>query len=108
MDTSRFEIANFIAEAIKKDFTNLFIHCENELKWLDGIKFNTASQYRDWEWRIKEYREFIHEFTYILHTGNKPSGMKESDFKRTKPIIEALVEKGQLKSTILNIYSPTT
>lgn len=100
----KFSIDNFITAARELDYLDLILHCQKELKWLDGIKITKTSPYKDSEWSIKEYRDFIHQFSYTLNTGNKPATMKAEQFQRTKPIIEALVLKGQWKNEGLIIY----
>jgi hypothetical protein len=104
MESTKFEIEEFIEKAIKKDFANLFIDCEKELNWLKNLRVTKNSPLKGMEWKIVGYRDFIHEFTFLLHNSIKPAGMKNADFVLTKPIMEALVQKGQVKPEVLAIY----
>ena len=103
-NSEKYNIQSFINEAKEMEFPALFIHCQKELNFLDNIKFTAKSPLKDLEWEIKNYREFIHQFAYILHSGSRPASMEKSDFLRTKPIFENLVEKNQWKSEGLSIY----
>ncbi len=79
-------------------------YCKLELKWLDEIRFTKTSPYRNIQSQINEYRSFIHEFLFTLRIDVKPASMNNSEFKRTKPIIESLVAKGELKKEPLSLY----
>lgn len=105
INAERFDIDKFIKNAKEMNLMPLFEHCQSELKWLFDIKFTKASPYTEIKWQVEKYREFIHELAFILHNGIKPSGMQIDDFQKTKPIIESLVSKNQLKSGILDIYN---
>ena len=100
----KFNIDTFINEAKQKNLMDLLEYYREELKSVDEIRFTKTSPYRNIQSQIHEYRDFIHEFSFTLRTDMKPASMKNSEFKRTKPIVESLVAKGELdrKSTRLN------
>ena len=59
---------------------------------------------KQYKHRAIEYRELLGGFLFFLRYGIKPSGVSELDFQSFRPAIEKLVEKGQLKSTILSLF----
>jgi hypothetical protein len=99
-----FNIDKFIAEAKTKTWFELIQHCESQLNWLDKISFSPKSPYKEREYEILKYRDFIGEYLFFLRSGIKPAGMKEADFQRTKEITIELVNKKNLKEDILKVY----
>jgi len=65
-----------------------------------GIK-GIDKQYR---YKAVKYEELLRDFVFFLKYGTKPTGMSDLDFHSFRPAIEKLVEKGQLKSTILSLF----
>ena len=51
-----------------------------------------------------EYNDFINEFLVLLEQGIRPGGMSRSDFMRTKPVVQNLVDKGHFHQSLLEIY----
>ena len=56
------------------------------------------------KYEAAKYREIQGRFLFFLRYGIKPSGITDEDFQSFRPVIEKLVEKGQLKSTILSLW----
>ncbi|MDR2004085.1 MAG: hypothetical protein LBQ74_13720 [Prevotella sp.] len=97
----RYDVNNFINKCIGLDFPDLLIFSHDEYK----STLNRLGKIdRDTNYKIMRYNDFVHEFLFFIQSGIKPAGMRDDDFNRTKPIIEKLVEKGQLKRTILEMY----
>ena len=65
-----------------------------------GIK-GIDKQYR---YKAIKYNELLGGFLFFLKYGIKPAGVSDLDFCSFRPAIEKLVEKGQLKSTILSLF----
>lgn len=65
-----------------------------------GIK-GIDKQYR---YKAIKYEELLRDFVFFLGHGIKPAGISDLDFRSFRPAIEKLVEKGQLKSTILGLF----
>lgn len=51
-----------------------------------------------------KYNVLLGGFLFFLKIGIKPAGVSDLDFQSFRPVIEKLVEKGQLKSTILGLF----
>lgn len=99
-----FKIDDFIREAKTKAWLELIEHCEKQLNWLDKISFSKKSPYKEREYEILKYRDFIGEYLFFLRYGIKPGGMKDADFQRTKEITVELVNKKNLKEDVLKVY----
>lgn len=56
------------------------------------------------KYEAAKYREIQGGFLFFLRYGIKPAGISDWDFQSFRPVIEKLVEKGQLKSTILSLF----
>jgi hypothetical protein len=99
-----FNIDDFIAEAKTKTWLELIAHCEKQLNWLDNITFSKKSPFKEKEYQVRRYRDFIGEYLFFLRSGIKPAGMREDDFQRTKEITLELVNKKNLKEDVLKVY----
>ena len=59
---------------------------------------------KQYKYKAQKYEELLRGFVFFLQSGIKPAGISDWDFRSFRPAIEKLVEKGQLKSTILSLF----
>ena len=59
---------------------------------------------KQYKYKAMKYSELLGGFLFFLKSGIKPAGISDWDFQSFRPVIEKLVEKGQLKSTILSLF----
>jgi hypothetical protein len=62
---------------------------------------------KQYKYKAQKYEELLRGFVFFLRYGTRPSGISDWDFQSFRPVIEKLVEKGQLKSTILSLFETT-
>lgn len=57
--------------------------------------------------RIKdfEFAQKLKELAFFINVGQKPAGVDENDYQLYYPLIERLVNKGQLKAEILKYFN---
>jgi hypothetical protein len=94
-----YSIEKFIKECMRMDLFDIVRYAETKCNATEKTRKD-----RDEEYLRHEYYHFVHKFAFLIKTGIKPGAMPDDDFFRTKPIIEKLVEKGQLDASILQIY----
>jgi hypothetical protein len=94
-----YSIEKFIEECMSMDLFDIVKYTETKCNATEK-----STKDRDEEYLRYKYYHFVHEFAFLIKTGIKPGTMPDDDFFRTKPIIEKLVEKGQLNNSILQIY----
>ena len=51
-----------------------------------------------------QYANDIKSFLFYLHRRERPEGIEDHKFQRYRPVIEALIRKGQLPSKALNDF----
>src|SRR5579862_5935299 len=51
-----------------------------------------------------EYRNMLGGLTWLLQTGTKPSSIQPWDFAKMRPLIESLVNRGELKPAALEVF----
>lgn len=98
-------IEKFIERACDMSFVELRKSIQQDIAWIDSIRYGKDSPWKELKWAVLKYRDFIHEFDFILATGMKPAGMPGEDFQRTKPIIENLIARKEWKPEALNLFT---
>lgn len=51
-----------------------------------------------------EYKDLLGGLIYLLMQNQKPISVYDWDFKRMRPILESLVERGQLRREALTVF----
>ena len=59
---------------------------------------------KQYRWIAVEYLRLLKGFIFFLRSGMKPNGLSMEDFCYFRPVVEKLIEKGQLKSGILDLF----
>jgi len=59
---------------------------------------------KEHEFEARMYMERLGRFLFFLRTGIKPAGISDGEFQSFHPVIEKLVNKGQLKPAILDLF----
>ncbi len=101
MNEDNFNIDKFVTECTNYDLPDLidFIEKRHEMA---NHHSKSLDEYQ--KHNRKAFSNFALELLFFLNTGIKPRNMQASDFVKTKPIMESLVRKGQLKAAILEYY----
>ena len=89
---------NFISHLA---YFEMIREAEREGMSVDRALKGIDRQYKD---KAIKYRDLLGGFLFLLRYGGKPAGVSDLDFPLFRPAIEKLVEKGQLESTILNLF----
>lgn len=98
------EIKELIKKYQDKDFIEIHKSLTTELKELDRIYFYPGKyKHISSNYKFKNYREHAGDFLFFLNTGMIPATIGLDGLKRFLPIINNLVNKGQLKKEVLNI-----
>ncbi len=59
---------------------------------------------KQYKYKAIKYEQLLRGFVFFLRYGIKPAEVSDLDFPFFRPAIEKLVQKGQLKSTILSLF----
>jgi hypothetical protein len=94
-----YNIEKFIEECMGMDRADIVRYTETKCDATERPRKD-----RDEEYLRHKYYHFVHKFAFLIKSKTRPFAMPGDDFFRTKPIIEKLVEKGQLNNSILQIY----
>ena len=90
MASSYLDIRKFVEEVKGKDYEEIIVSAQREA---------TVADKR----RSYQYAEALKGLLYFLRGGGKPGGVDDYVFLSFRPIVEALVRKGQLKEEALQI-----
>jgi hypothetical protein len=92
-----------------KSFYNLdFIELINSLQWeitnSESIKISSKIQMsRDVEYLKSRYVSDLKGLVFLLQQGFKPIGVSNDSIQKFKPLIEELIRKGQLETSIIKV-----
>jgi len=50
------------------------------------------------------YEQLLRAFIFFLRNGKKPAAISLSDFRLFRPLVERLVNRGQLETSILDLF----
>ena len=107
MSIQRYDFQAFLDSITNLNYPEVIREAERETMAVEralspgrGIK-GIDKQYR---YKAIKYRELLGGFLFFLRYGIKPAGISDWDFQSFRPAIEKLVEKRQLKSTILGLF----
>jgi hypothetical protein len=97
-----FDVADFLKKIENISWIEMIKAAESELKSLPSFD---AIDFKGSRYALSEYDNFLGAFIFLLRNSVKPATIRESDFELTKPVIQKLVDKGNLKAEVLNIYN---
>ena len=56
------------------------------------------------EYQAMKYEQLLRAFMFFLRNGKKPAAISLSDFRLFRPVVERLVNRGQLEPSILDLF----
>lgn len=100
-----YEIEELVQKYQDKDIIELRESLTAEVKELDRIYFYPGKyKHISSDHKFMKYRDYAGDFLCFLNTGITPATIGIEGLKHFLPIIRNLVEKGQLKKEVLNIF----
>lgn len=100
-----YDFQQFLDAMAGKNYPEIIAIAEQELGSAEQGSRRTRGVATQRESMRREYAEQVGEFLFFMRIGVRPSNAPESDFKRYRPVCEALVEKGQFKPSILSQFT---
>ena len=97
----QYDFRAFLNHISDLDYFEMIREAEREGMSVDRALKGIDRQYK---YKAIKYRELLGGFLFLLRYGIKPAGISDLDFHSFRLAIEKLVEKGQLKSTILSLF----
>ena len=85
-----------VSKYSEKDFIDILDELGKEISSLKAIKGRKQ--------HLTDYINIGKEVLFFLSSGIKPTGMSDYDFNKLKPMIKMLVEKGQLKESVMTYF----
>jgi len=100
-----YSIEDFLESAKGKSWRALVQESHQEFRNLQKLRITPKHHLFRFKSRIEYYTDFLGEFCFLISQLHKPAGMSDDLFWRTRPILESLVERKELPSKVLEIYS---
>ncbi len=92
----------FIEEVKNKDYPEILEYSQERAARAD--RASHAGGAKAHSMKSAEFARKIKEFRFWMINGRKPGSAKEKDFQLYKVVAEALVKKGQLKTSVLDMF----
>ena len=89
---TRKQMNEFLASLMELDFPHLQLALLDESKRLAAIK------------KESEYHNEFRGLAFFISYNIKPTGVSNDSFQTFKPLIQSLVDRGELKPSALNIF----
>jgi hypothetical protein len=103
----QYDFNKFLNSIGNFNFAEVVIEAEKEVTVVDNA-LSPGRGRKGLDKQVKyeagKYRALLGGFLFLLTQGGKPGGVWDEDFQSFRPVIEKLVEKGQLKSNILSLF----
>ena len=100
-----YSIEDFLKNAKGKSWGTLVKESHLEFRNLQNLRITPKHPLFRSKSRIEYYRDFLGEFCFLIGQLHKPAGMPDDLFRRTRPVLESLVERNELPPKVLEIYS---
>ena len=99
-----YDISKFIDRVEDKDRLEIIRLAVQEVNYLEPKLFRVKGAVERRKRGGCEYVAQLKEFIFFMRFEIKPTGVKDWIFRLYRPVCEKLVEKGQMKSTILDFF----
>ena len=99
----RFDIDKLLADCLKKSLIDLIEFLTKKVDTIDTIHRNMGKRDPE-EYRLIKYKQTVGELLFFLNTGVKPSALTDNEFQLYRPIIQNLVNMGNLSEDALKYF----
>ena len=102
--SKRYNLDKFLNQIKNLDYLDLLTSLNNEISNVESIKIPRKNQYkRNIEYLQIKYISDLKGLGFLLSQGIKPATIDNNTLLKFKPILKELIDKKQLKATILNL-----
>ncbi|MCX5634029.1 MAG: hypothetical protein NTW93_10215 [Phycisphaerae bacterium] len=100
-----YDFYDFIHRMSELDYENILEQAVYEGSKVDRSLYKVKGCVERCKMGGAEYVRQIGGFVFFMRNGQKPAGVSDEDFQMYYPVVKSLVDKGQLKSDILTMFS---
>jgi len=104
----RFDIGAFVDRVKEFDRLQIVAAAREEIARAEALSFRRKGAVRAREEGSTQYAEILKGLVWFLEQGTKPFGVPPADFRRFRPICEALIEKQQMDAAALKLFESAT
>ncbi|MBL7215465.1 MAG: hypothetical protein ISS71_07280 [Phycisphaerae bacterium] len=104
---NNYDFDYFLERMSHEDYIDILRKAENEGANLEKHSFGSKGCVDRRKAGSVELSRKIGEFLFFMRNGIKPASVNEEDFKKYKIVVQALVDKGQMKPEALKIFDET-
>ncbi len=101
----KYNFTEFLASMAKLDHDEILRRADAECDLVERRSYGRKGAVREREFGSSEYAEQIKAFLFFMRSGSRPYGASDEDFQNYRPVVEALVQKGQIKPETLSAFS---
>jgi len=103
-DNELYNIDEIVTKYLGKDYLTIHLELSMEVVHLENNHRKILKHPRVSEYKLVKYMKYAKDFLFYLNTGGIPAGIGIAGLNHFLPIINDLVEKGQLKQEALSIF----
>ena len=99
-----YDLDELLTRMVGKDYLDILREAEQEANAVERGLHGLRGAPKRREQGGGVYLNKIGQFLFFMRHGIKPLGVYEEDFQRYMPIIQSLVDRGQMKPEALDIF----
>lgn len=102
--TSPYNFQDFLERMARLDYHDILREADAECGRVQKVSSRVRGAPRQRKMGSLQYLQRIKEFLFFMQHGIRPATASESDFQSYRPVVETLVEKGQIKPETLEVF----
>lgn len=104
MSYDPYDFEAFINRIKDEDYHEIVKEAEREANIVEDSSYRVRGAVHRRQQGSMVYVDQIGAFLFWMHNGMRPAGASEEDFQLYRIVAEKLVEKGQFKPTVLEMF----
>jgi hypothetical protein len=99
-----YSVSEFVQRVKDIDYPEVIRLTELEVENIERVSYRARGSVRRRQLGSTRYAENLKGLLWLLRSGTRPAGVDDGIFQSFRPIIESLVQRGQLRPTALKVF----
>ena len=99
-----FSIDRFIETVKSMDYPDIIRHANDECAKLEAAHRRIKGRRARGQSGLMSHVDFLKGFLFFIQGHGRPHGLSDHEFQKIRPVVQALVDKGQFKDEVLNWF----
>jgi len=100
-----YDFDEFLKRMVNLDYLDILLQADAECGCVEQSSYRVRGAPRRRKMGSGEYAKRIKDFLFFMRYGIRPGGASDSEFQSYRPVVETLVQKGQMKPEALQVFT---